>query len=257
MLRGIIYYVFFGWILKLVDTKCVEKEHSHNEKKHSHCEACLVLMKKRNLDTIHHYCKHTWWDHQFIHLRKFAVRRPTMTRYRKITTAFNLKMRQAEQIRVEGIRLYKMMQEVCAGEYDFRKTTPCLATVSIRGWEVDALIDSGTTVSLINESFLSSLDMNDEVTPWNMGPIQVANCNVLDIAGIVDVNILEQVGAVIDLDKNTLKLRGCKPVELVGRLEILEVSNSLMAVYAIDYTWIPAKTEMVVPVRIENTDEKQ
>jgi len=166
--------------------------------------------------------------------------------------------------------------EVCAGEMiGFGHTSPCLVPATINQQVVEMLTDTGATVSLISERMVNDLQLNKAIEPWKLGPVKTANGNPLDIRGVISLtakignaeveydaivtknlsrgiilgkDVLEQMGAVIDLKNETLTFEGCEPVQFSGRVtESLEVQEAC-EVYIDGTHDVPAYSEMLVPI---------
>ena len=187
-----------------------------------------------------------------------------------------LRVRQAAEIRMEGVKLWERAMEVCAGDTPgFGHTSPCLIPAMINQQHIEMLVDTGATVSLISERMVNELQLTKAIEPWKLGPVKTANGNPLDIRGVISItarignaeaeydaivaknlsrgiilgkDILEQMGAVIDLKHETVTLEGCEPVSFSGRVtESLEVQEAC-EVYMDGTYEIPAYSEMLVPL---------
>jgi hypothetical protein len=252
-------------------------QHHHHDDEHGDCAACKLIGNRRRRERSDRYCTHTWRDHKFIHLKKYFVKRPSIMYARERIALHTLRLRQAVIMRSEGARLWKQAVEICMMSTDTTvgHTAPCLVDAEINKYAVEVLVDTGATVSLISERKVNDLKLNKTIKPWQQGPVKTANGNPLDILGVIDItarigdaeieyqaivvvnlsrglilgkDVLEQIGAIIDLGRHTLTVDGCKPIAFSGRVvESLEVQEVCELYLDGTYT-VPAHSEMVVPL---------
>lgn len=160
-------------------------------------------------------------------------------------------------------------------------TTPALIGGKVNGHDVSVLIDTGATVSLISKRIMHDAKIQHTLEPWTEGPIRTANGQPLEIIGIATVNlvvgqanitykaiavetlargvilgknILELVGATLNLDNRTITFKGCDPVCFESMChETMEVEHVVceMDVVLAQGVKIPARSEAIVAVTVE------
>lgn len=148
------------------------------------------------------------------------------------------------------------------------------------GVEKEGLVDTGATISVINDSVVRELGLEKDIEPWPLGQVRAANNAILNVRGVLPIvmqiggaevrfrmaviasttrniilgmDILGATRSIIDCGALSVTLRGGKPIFFAQTvLEQLEIGHTINEVYPAKDITIPAFSQQVIPVKIKD-----